>query len=117
VGGGDISKDLFKKDIDEVLNILNQENINNNINKIEINKNAKDIIIKKKTEQSYIYFASPLNINFDSKDIYKAKVASFILGSSGFGSRLMEEIRVKNGLAYSVYAYFTHKKSHGKKYC
>ena len=27
----------------------------------------------------------------------------FILGSSGFGSRLMEEIRVKRGLAYSVY--------------
>jgi len=28
----------------------------------------------------------------------------FILGTGGFGSRLMEEVRVKRGLAYSAYA-------------
>jgi len=39
----------------------------------------------------------------DDPQEYKAKVAAFILGSSGFGSRLMEEIRVKRGLAYSAY--------------
>ncbi len=38
------------------------------------------------------------------EDNYKAKVASFILGGSGFGSRLMEEIRVKRGLAYGTYS-------------
>lgn len=27
---------------------------------------------------------------------------SFILGGSGFGSRIMEEVRVKRGLAYSA---------------
>ena len=32
-------------------------------------------------------------------------VMSFIMGSSGFGSRVMEEIRVKRGLAYSAYFY------------
>ena len=37
-------------------------------------------------------------------DEYKARVAAFILGTGGFGSRLMEEIRVKRGLAYSAYA-------------
>ena len=37
-------------------------------------------------------------------EAYKAKVASFILGESGFGSRLMEEVRVKRGLAYSSYS-------------
>jgi predicted Zn-dependent peptidase len=46
------------------------------------------------------------------KDNYKAKVASFILGGSGFGSRLMEEIRVKRGLAYSAYGYTSINKSH-----
>ncbi len=43
---------------------------------------------------------------------YKAKVASFILGESGFGSRLMEEVRVKKGLAYSVYSRSSISKSH-----
>ena len=37
-------------------------------------------------------------------EFYKARVAMFILGSSGFGSRLMEEVRVKRGLAYSAYS-------------
>ena len=37
-------------------------------------------------------------------EYYKARVATFILGTGGFGSRLMEEIRVKRGLAYSAYA-------------
>ena len=31
-------------------------------------------------------------------------MAAFILGDGGFGSRLMEEVRVKRGLAYSAYA-------------
>jgi len=48
----------------------------------------------------------------NDKDAYKAKVAAFILGSSGFGSRLMEGIRVKKGLAYSVYARVNLNKSY-----
>ncbi|MDR1614542.1 MAG: insulinase family protein [Campylobacteraceae bacterium] len=58
----------------------------------------------KKSEQAYIYFGAPFYMKLGDKDAYKAKVASFILGESGFGSRLMEEIRVKKGLAYSAYS-------------
>ena len=58
--------------------------------------------LKMPSEQAYIYFAAPFYVADDEH--YKAKVATFILGSSGFGSRLMEEIRVKRGLAYSAYA-------------
>ena len=112
VSGGDISKSILQDDLLKVFSTLSNKKLKNKISKIDINKNSESITVKKQTEQSYIYFAAPLNLNFDSKDLYKAKLASFILGSSGFGSRLMEEIRVKNGLAYSVYAHFTHKKSH-----
>jgi predicted Zn-dependent peptidase len=69
-------------------------------------------ITKVNTKQAYIYFGSPLKISFDSQKLYLSKVASFILGSSGFGSRLMEEIRVKKGLAYSAYSRFNINKSH-----
>jgi len=69
-------------------------------------------ITKVNAEQAYIYFGSPLRISFDSHKLYLSKVASFILGSSGFGSRLMEEIRVKKGLAYSAYSRFNINKSH-----
>ncbi len=64
----------------------------------------EQIVTKKDTKQAYVYFSSPLFVKANDKDRYKAKVATFILGAGGFGSRLMEEIRVKRGLAYSAYA-------------
>jgi len=64
----------------------------------------KENIVKKETQQAYIYFGAPYYLKFNDTNAYKARVATFILGSGGFGSRLMEEIRVKQGLAYSAYA-------------
>ncbi|APG44167.1 M16 family metallopeptidase [Syntrophotalea acetylenica] len=39
-------------------------------------------------------------------DLYALRVADFILGSGNFNSRLMQEIRTRRGLAYSVYSQF-----------
>ncbi|MGE4544942.1 MAG: M16 family metallopeptidase [Pedobacter sp.] len=39
-------------------------------------------------------------------DLYALRVLDFILGGGSFNSRLMQEIRSKRGLAYSVYSYF-----------
>ncbi|MEA2016979.1 MAG: pitrilysin family protein [Campylobacterota bacterium] len=111
VVGGDIKLKEFSKDIHTVLNNIKPQG-KTRFNKINISKKIENKIIKKDTQQSYIYFSSPFDIEVDSKDNYKSKVASFILGGSGFGSRLMEEIRVKHGLAYSAYGYITNKKSH-----
>jgi len=65
-----------------------------------------------KSEQAYVYFGAPFDVAYDSNERYLTQVASFILGSSGFGSRLMEEIRVKRGLVYSVYSRFNINKTH-----
>ena len=73
-------------------------------------KQIKKSIVK--SEQAYVYFGAPLDVPYDSKERYLSQVASFILGSSGFGSRLMEEIRVKKGLVYSVYSRFNINKTH-----
>ncbi len=70
------------------------------------NTKERQVVTKEKSDQAYIYFGAPYEMRAnDPKRIY-GKVASFILGSSGFGSRLMEEIRVKRGLAYSAYSRF-----------
>ncbi|MRI82858.1 MAG: peptidase M16 [Nitratiruptor sp.] len=78
--------------------------------------NASDIpkehLEKEPTQQAYIYFGAPYYVKIDDPDLYKSKVAMFILGSGGFGSRLMEEIRVKRGLAYSAYSFARVNKSH-----
>jgi len=65
---------------------------------------------KKDVEQSYIHFASPFDVKKD--ELYLAKIATFILGAGGFGSRMMEEIRVTRGYAYSAYAQNELKKSY-----
>ena len=70
---------------------------------------TKEKIVK--SEQAYVYFGAPLDVAYDSNERHLSQVASFILGSSGFGSRLMEEIRVKKGLVYSVYSRFNINKT------
>jgi F0F1-type ATP synthase membrane subunit c/vacuolar-type H+-ATPase subunit K len=43
--------------------------------------------------------------------MYAAIVMNYILGGSGFGSRLMEEVREKRGLSYGIYTYLGHMDS------
>ncbi|MFQ6078149.1 MAG: M16 family metallopeptidase [Thermodesulfobacteriota bacterium] len=45
-------------------------------------------------------------VNRENPDYYALSVMNYILGGGGFGSRLLEEIRVKRGLAYSVASFF-----------
>jgi len=111
LAGGDITTKEITKSILPILKNFTSSKTND-MKQIKISSKKENITVKKDTKQAYIYFAS--NFNMDSKDInsYKAKVASFILGGSGFGSRLMEEIRVKRGLAYSVYGHILVTTSH-----
>jgi len=103
VVGGDISIDEVKKSMSKVLKNLPLGE-NSPVSHYDVRKDAKTSIIEKETEQAYVYFGSPYNMKVDDAEYYKARVATFILGTGGFGSRLMEEIRVKRGLAYSAYA-------------
>lgn len=43
-------------------------------------------------------------IKHTDPDYHAAEVMDFILGSSGFGSRLTEEVREKRGLTYGIYS-------------
>lgn len=95
---GDIKENI---DLNELLNCFKNGN-KNNLAFIKTSDEQKLSFVKKQVEQAYIYFGAPYDVKKD--EIFKANVAIFIFGSSGFGSRLMEEIRVKRGLAYSIYA-------------
>jgi zinc protease len=43
-------------------------------------------------------------IKHTDPDFHAAEVMDFVLGSSGFGSRLTEEVREKRGLTYGIYS-------------
>ncbi len=100
VAGGDLDKEGLKSDLRARLSFLPKGDA---VSKPQIkpHRNLTHIESKKPTQQAYIYFSSPFNA--DVSEAYKTKVMGFVLGSSGFGSRIMEEVRVKRGLAYSAY--------------
>ena len=108
--GGDIDLEKAKKSIAKAIKAL-PKGATQEVAHFEARKKPKQKIVKKETEQAYVYFGSPYNLKDGDEDYYKARVATFILGTGGFGSRLMEEVRVKRGLAYSAYARINVSKS------
>jgi len=101
--GGDLNSSEVESYLTELLSPL-PVGKSEEIPYFELSEKSENIVYKD-TKQAYIYFASPLNVKYSSPDeVYKSKMMFFILGASGFGSRLMEKIRVEKGLAYSVYA-------------
>jgi len=101
--GGDVDLATAKKQIAQVIATL-PKGSSSKVKSYKAREKSKQSILKRETEQAYVYFGSPYNMSVNSEEYYKARVATFILGTGGFGSRLMEEIRVKRGLAYSAYA-------------
>ncbi len=70
-----------------------------------ISNSFRDIDIKKELKQSTIRIGH-VSSNVEDSNYYKLWILNFIIGGSGFGSRLMEEIREKRGLAYGVFSNF-----------
>ena len=103
VVGGDVDINAVKEKIKTLLLTL-PKGEKEELTHFEVRQKPTTSLLKRETEQAYIYFGAPYHVREESEDFYKAKVATFILGTGGFGSRLMEEIRVKRGLAYSAYA-------------
>jgi zinc protease len=62
--------------------------------------------------QSHILIGAP-GVARGDPDFFPLYVGNYILGGGGFASRLMNEVREKNGLAYSVYSYFMPLKQPG----
>lgn len=101
IAGGDMQEEQLKEKIISVLSALPVGESKEKLH-FKASQNADSISVQKPTQQAFIYFGSPFVVT-DSHQNYIARVMSFILGGSGFGSRMMEEVRVKRGLAYSAY--------------
>ena len=111
VVGGDIELDEAKEKIVKILKNLDTGNIEP-LGYYKASAKKEKLEVKKDTKQAYIYFGAPFYLKVEDEDNYKVRVASYILGAGGFGSRLMEEVRVKRGLAYSAYSRVSINKSY-----
>ncbi|VAW50239.1 FIG015287: Zinc protease [hydrothermal vent metagenome] len=67
---------------------------------------AKKIVIDYPSSQTHIFVGQP-GIKRGDEDYFTLYVANHPFGGNGFTSRLVDVIREENGLAYSVYSYFS----------
>lgn len=73
---------------------------------------AKTVHIPFPSSQAHILMGQP-GYKRGDEDYFKLYLANHPFGGSGFTSRLMKEIRVKRGLSYSVYSYFSPSREYG----
>ncbi len=109
VVGGDITFDEAKGYLTRLLSLLPKVKEKEELS-IQASDKKEVVLTYEDTHQAYIYFGAPFHYSYKEQDQYLAKIAEYLLGGAGFGSRLMEEIRVKRGLTYGVYSSFRRTK-------
>jgi zinc protease len=101
---GDITPEALGKALDETFLALPQKAAPFEVARAEVQNKGETVVIAKPIPQSVVTLAHE-GIARDDPDYYAAYVVNYILGGGGFSSRLVEEVREKRGLAYSVYSY------------
>lgn len=70
---------------------------------IELQGAGTITLFEKAIPQTMVEIMAP-GIGRDDPEYHTAEILNFVLGGSGFGSRLMEEIRERRGLTYGIYS-------------
>ncbi|MBM3580548.1 MAG: insulinase family protein [Alphaproteobacteria bacterium] len=98
---GDISAAELSQMLDRMFGGLPEKSAPAAVPEVQPKIDARTLVARLKVPQSAILFAAP-GLKRDDPDYYAATVLNYILGGSGFTSRLYEEVRDKRGLAYSA---------------
>jgi zinc protease len=101
---GDVTKKQVAKLLDKHLTIPTKEHKTSPLPAVNISDTGQEINVEKSIPQSIILFAGK-GVKRSDKDFYPFYLMNHILGGGGFESRLMDTVREKNGLAYSVSSY------------
>lgn len=101
---GDITPEDLAKALDETFLALPAKAEAFTVAEAEVANAGEVVVVGKPIPQSVVALGQQ-GIRRDDPDYYAAYVVNYILGGGGFASRLVEEVREKRGLAYSVYSY------------
>lgn len=102
---GDIDEETLKKRLNEVFGKLPATAALPPVADFTVQNAGKHVHYDMDIPQTIIEIMQP-GIGRDDPDYYAATVMDFILGGSGFGSRLTEEVREKRGLTYGIQTSF-----------
>lgn len=98
---GDITPDVLKTILDRTFGALPKTPAPSTIADVTPRLTGKITVFRRPFPQSRVVFGQG-GIKRNDPDWYAAYVMNYVLGGGGFTSRLMTEVRVKRGLAYSV---------------
>lgn len=101
---GDINAEQLAPVLDEIFGDLSEKPKLAEIAEAKWHAKEGQVIVPMATPQTVVSFGYPGPLRKDP-DFYASYVLNYILGGGGFSSRLVEEVREKRGLAYSVYSY------------
>jgi zinc protease len=101
---GDIDAETLKPLLDKTFGDLPKASAPVSIPPAVARGNGDLLLVRIPIPQSVVVFGQQ-GIKRDDPDWYAALIVNYILGGGSFSSRLTEEVRVKRGLAYSVYTY------------
>jgi len=98
---GDITPDELKTALDEIFGELPEHAVLAAVPEVVWPKETASILIPRDGTQTALFFGKQGPKRGDT-DWYAAEVANYTLGGGGFSSRLMQEVREKNGLTYGI---------------
>jgi len=101
---GDITPEELKPLLDRAFGRLPAKGTTEAVVEAKSEAPGSTTVIRRAIPQSVVAFGH-FGIKRDDPDFYAAYVVNYILGGGGFNSRLMEQVREKRGLAYSVTSY------------
>jgi len=101
---GDITAEELAPMLDEIFSGLPESASLKTIPDTSLDQDAESDVVRMDVPQSVARFGLPA-YKRHHEDFYAAYVLNYIIGGGGFASKLMEEVREKRGLAYSVFTY------------
>lgn len=99
---GDMTEAELATILDQIFGQLPKQSTNTEIGDVTFADTPSVTLYQLDIPQTLIEGVLP-GIRMDDPDYFAADIMNFILGSSGFGSRLMDSVREKNGLTYGIY--------------
>ena len=102
---GDITPEELKIVLDQIFLKLPTTAVTKPLTHTDIQGRGKTYLFTQDIPQSIINMMQP-GIDSKDPDFYAASIMNFVLGGSGFGSRLTEEVREKRGLTYGIHSGF-----------
>ncbi|MDH5444321.1 MAG: insulinase family protein [Gammaproteobacteria bacterium] len=102
---GDVSEERARQIAEQLTGGLEKGSKAKRVSMVKGLSKASTITHQHPSTQTHIMVGQPGMMRGDV-DYFALYVGNHILGGSGFGSRIVDEVREKRGLAYSSYSYF-----------